>query len=103
MTISTSSPDNQHFHVFFGGPDCRPRSLHDLLYSHVSAVPAGGEIFWATYYFRDKALADALIQAKNGGSRSSLPWKRIRAVTMSTSLCWRCCNVQPILAVIAER
>jgi len=41
--------------------------LRDLLYSHVSAVPSGGEIFWATYYFRDEALAEALVQAKKRG------------------------------------
>ncbi|QCQ22785.1 phospholipase D-like domain-containing protein [Desulfoglaeba alkanexedens] len=67
MTISTSSPGNPHFRVFFGGPDRSPRALRDLLHSHVSAVPSGGEIFWATYYFRDEALADALVQAKKRG------------------------------------
>ncbi|GKT09074.1 phospholipase D-like domain-containing protein [Desulforhabdus sp. TSK] len=53
--------------VFFGGPDLPPRALRDLLHSHVSSVPAGGEIFWATYYFRDEALAGALVQARKRG------------------------------------
>jgi phosphatidylserine/phosphatidylglycerophosphate/cardiolipin synthase-like enzyme len=61
------STENPHFRIFFGGPDCQPRTLHDLLNSHVSAVPSGGEILWATYYFRDEALADALVLAKKRG------------------------------------
>ncbi len=67
MTISAPSKGNPQFRIFFGGPDCQPRTLRDLLNSHVSAVPSGGEIFWATYYFRDEALADALVQAKKRG------------------------------------
>jgi phosphatidylserine/phosphatidylglycerophosphate/cardiolipin synthase-like enzyme len=68
-TFKTSTPfsDNPRFRVFFGGPDCRPRLLRDLLDAHVSAVPSGGEIFWATYYFRDLALADALVAARRRG------------------------------------
>ncbi|MRR05733.1 MAG: hypothetical protein EG828_02130 [Deltaproteobacteria bacterium] len=67
MTMSTPSTDKPQFRIFFGGPDCRPRALRDLLHSHICAVPSGGEIFWATYYFRDEALADALVQARKRG------------------------------------
>ena len=58
---------NSQFRAFFGGPDRPPRALRDLLYSHIAAVPAGGEIAWATYYFRDQALAQALLQAGRRG------------------------------------
>ncbi len=67
MIMSTPSTADPQFRIFFGGPDRPPRALRDLLHSRVSAVPAGGEIFWATYYFRDEALADALVQAKKRG------------------------------------
>lgn len=53
--------------VFFGGPDQPSGFLRDLLARHVDAVPAGGEILWATYYFRDLALAETLIRAANRG------------------------------------
>ena len=69
MTISTPSAISPRFRIFFGGPERRPRPLRDLLDSHASAVPTGGETLWATYYFRDEALADELIQAKKRGAR----------------------------------
>jgi phosphatidylserine/phosphatidylglycerophosphate/cardiolipin synthase-like enzyme len=53
--------------VHFGGPDRPPRALRDLLEQHVEAVPAGGSIDWMTYYFRDEALADALVRAHERG------------------------------------
>lgn len=53
--------------VFFGGPDQPSGSLRDLLARHVDAVPQGGEILWTTYYFRDLALAEALVRAKQRG------------------------------------
>lgn len=53
--------------VFFGGPDQPAGYLRDLLARQVDAVPAGGEIVWATYYFRDMALAEALIRARKRG------------------------------------
>ena len=73
-TLKTSTPpsENLRFRIFFGGPDCRPRVLRDILDSHVSAVPPGGEVFWATYYFRDEALADSLVKAKKRGVRVRL-------------------------------
>lgn len=52
--------------VFFGGPE-RPRRLRDLLEERVEAVPAGGEILWVTYYFRDGRLAGALARAHRRG------------------------------------
>jgi phosphatidylserine/phosphatidylglycerophosphate/cardiolipin synthase-like enzyme len=54
-------------HVFWGGPDCSPRALRDLLSAHIKAVPEGGDIRWITYYFRDEQLAHELIEARNRG------------------------------------
>lgn len=56
----------------FGGPDLPPRRLRDLLQSHVDASPPGSRIDWATYYFRDRALAEALIRASDRGVRVKL-------------------------------
>ena len=53
--------------VFFGGPDKPSGFLRDVLAEHVESVPPGGEILWATYYFRDIALAEALIRARRRG------------------------------------
>jgi hypothetical protein len=53
--------------VYFGGPDRPPRLLRDLLEQKVDAVPPGGTIHWLTYYFRDLALADALVRAQRRG------------------------------------
>jgi hypothetical protein len=53
--------------VLFGGPDLPPRSLRNELQARVEAVPAGGQIAWSTYYFRDRALAQALIDASDRG------------------------------------
>ena len=53
--------------VHFGGPDLTPGALRDLLESRVDAVPTGGEILWATYYFRDRRLAAALVRARGRG------------------------------------
>ncbi|WP_380875625.1 hypothetical protein ACFB49_05370 [Sphingomonas sp. DBB INV C78] len=55
--------------VHFGGPDRPPRLLRDLLARRIEAVPEGGEIAWATYYFRDMALAEALMAASDRGVR----------------------------------
>lgn len=55
--------------LHLGGPDRPSRFLRDLLQQRVEAVPAGGEIVWATYYFRDRALADALTAASDRGVR----------------------------------
>lgn len=54
--------------AFFGGPDLPPRALRDLLEERVDGVPAGGWIDWATYYFRDRALAEALVRARRRGA-----------------------------------
>ncbi len=58
--------------VVFGGPDLPPHRLRDLLQAQVDAAPAGSRIDWATYYFRDRALAEALIRASDRGVRVSL-------------------------------
>ncbi len=58
--------------VHFGGPDLQPMKLRDLLETHVAAVPAGGEIDWATYYFRDRRLARTLLDARRRGVRVTL-------------------------------
>ena len=55
--------------VHFGGPDRPARALRDLLDQHVEAVPSGGTIDWMTYYFRDLALAAALVRAHERGVR----------------------------------
>jgi hypothetical protein len=54
--------------IIFGDPKS-PGKLRDLLEKRVEAVPPGGEIVWATYYFRDERLADALIRAHRRGVR----------------------------------
>jgi phosphatidylserine/phosphatidylglycerophosphate/cardiolipin synthase-like enzyme len=66
-TSSRGAPD-----VLFGGPDRPPRFLRDVLQAKVEAVPPGGSIDWATYYFRDGALAEALIAASDRGVRVRL-------------------------------
>ena len=53
--------------VEFGGPDLPPRRLRDLLQYHVDGSPPGSRIDWATYYFRDRALAQSLIRASDRG------------------------------------
>ena len=53
--------------IYFGGPDRPPRHLRNILAERIAAVPAGGSIDWATYYFRDLELAEALIQAHQRG------------------------------------
>ncbi|MBA2466688.1 MAG: hypothetical protein H0V46_03685, partial [Sphingomonas sp.] len=46
--------------------------MRDLLQAHVDGSPPGSRIDWATYYFRDSALADALIRASDRGVHVSL-------------------------------
>lgn len=71
MTIPQETINEQHSEkslpVFWGGPDRPPRFLRDLLETRIHAVPSGGEILWVTYYFRDEALALALLHAKSRG------------------------------------
>jgi hypothetical protein len=43
-----------------------------MLKQRVEAVPRGGGIDWATYYFRDRALAQALIDASDRGVKVNL-------------------------------
>jgi phosphatidylserine/phosphatidylglycerophosphate/cardiolipin synthase-like enzyme len=58
--------------VEFGGPDLPPRRLRDLLQSLVDGSPPGSRIDWATYYFRDRSLAQSLIRASDRGVRVQL-------------------------------
>jgi hypothetical protein len=55
--------------VYYGGPDQAPGALRDILKARVDAAPAGSEIIWATYYFRDRDLAESLIAAHRRGVR----------------------------------
>lgn len=58
--------------AFFGGPDRPPGLLCHLLRERICAVPSGGEIFWATYYFRNEPLGQALVDAKERGVKVRL-------------------------------
>ena len=51
----------------FGGPDLPPRRLRNLLQDYVDASPPASRIDWATYYFRDRKLAEALMRASDRG------------------------------------
>lgn len=53
--------------VHFGGPDLPERFLRNLLKARIEAVPPSGWIRWATYYFRDMDLAEALLAASARG------------------------------------
>lgn len=64
------SPLDPELH--FGGPDRPQRALRDLLKARIEAVPAGGAIHWATYYFRDMDLAETLMAAHDRGVRVHL-------------------------------
>ena len=64
---SHRQPSEEPFQVFWGGPDRPARFLRDLLEERIHGVPSGGEILWVTYYFRDEALAGALVQASQRG------------------------------------
>ncbi len=52
--------------VYFAGPE-QPGRLRHLLAERIAATPAGGYIHWVTYYFRDRQLAQALIDAHQRG------------------------------------
>ncbi len=60
------------FDLYLGGPDQPHRRLSNLLAAHVAAVPTGGDIDWVTYYFRDRPLAQALLDAHRRGVRVRL-------------------------------
>lgn len=55
--------------VYYGGPDQSPGALRNILKARVDAAPAGSEIIWATYYFRDHELAESLVAAHRRGVR----------------------------------
>lgn len=58
--------------VYFGGPDKPKGALRDLLLQRIRATPRGESIAWATYYFLDPELAEALIDASRRGVRVRL-------------------------------
>ena len=62
-----SAPTTPPLWPIYGGPDRPRRALRDLLERKVDEVPSGGAIAWMTYYFRDEALAEALIRAHRRG------------------------------------
>ena len=62
--------------VEFGGPDLPPRRLRNLLQDYVDGSPPGSRIDWVTYYFRDRALAEALMRAADRGVRVRLVLER---------------------------
>ncbi len=66
--------------VRFGGPDREPRALRNLVAAAIAAVPSGGRIHWATYYFRDRQLALALVEARGRGVDERSCWMQNRAV-----------------------
>ncbi len=53
----------------FGGPDAPAGALRDILLARIRSAPPGSDIDWATYYFADRELADALIAAHDRGVR----------------------------------
>ena len=55
--------------IYYGGPDQPAGALRDVLKARVDAAPPGSEITWATYYFRDQALAESLVAAQRRGVR----------------------------------
>lgn len=59
--------DDSHFQVHFGGPDHPPGALRNLLAERVAGMPGDGTIDWATYYFRDRPLAQALVAVRKRG------------------------------------
>lgn len=61
------APPHAATEIYYGGPDLPPRALRDLLKARIDASPPGSEITWATYYFRDQGLADALVAAHERG------------------------------------
>jgi phosphatidylserine/phosphatidylglycerophosphate/cardiolipin synthase-like enzyme len=62
-----SAVHNADTRLHAAGPDYPARVQRDLLERHIDAVPSGGSIDWATYYFRDEALAEALVRAHRRG------------------------------------
>ncbi|MEO6080090.1 MAG: phospholipase D-like domain-containing protein [Steroidobacteraceae bacterium] len=58
--------------LHFGGPDQPPRALSMLLHRLITASVPGDRICWVTYYFRDRVLARALMDAADRGVQVSL-------------------------------
>jgi phosphatidylserine/phosphatidylglycerophosphate/cardiolipin synthase-like enzyme len=58
--------------LHFGGPDMPARALSGLLQRMVAESRPGDRICWVTYYFRDRVLARALMDAADRGVQVSL-------------------------------
>ena len=58
--------------VHFGGPDRPDGALRSLLLQKVRSAPPGSSIDWATYYFLDLDLAQALTDASERGVKVTL-------------------------------
>ncbi len=58
--------------ILFGGPDRPHRFLRNVLEQLVEQARPGSRIDWSTYYFRDLALASALMRAADRGVRVRL-------------------------------
>lgn len=58
--------------LHFGGPDHPPRALSMRLLRLITESVAGDRICWVTYYFRDRRLARALMEAADRGVQVSL-------------------------------
>ena len=71
-SLMPSGPQAAPFEVHFGGPDLPARTLRDMLQARIESTPAGSEITWVTYYFRDRGLARALVDARRRGVRVSV-------------------------------
>lgn len=63
---------DSRFEVHFGGPDRPPRALRDLLAGRLEQVGSGGRVDWVTYYFRDRPLAETLLDAHRRGAQVAL-------------------------------
>jgi phosphatidylserine/phosphatidylglycerophosphate/cardiolipin synthase-like enzyme len=62
-----NNAESRFYEVHFAGPDMPAFRLRNLLAERIAAVPSGGAIDWVTYYFRDRRLAEALLQAYRRG------------------------------------
>ena len=58
---------NHEYEIYFAGTDQSGCGLREALRQKIEATPAGGDIDWVTYYFRDRELARQLLRAKQRG------------------------------------
>jgi len=72
VDVSSGSTAPTIGQIYFGGAGKPDGALRDLLLQRVRATPAGQSIDWATYYFLDPQLAQALVEASRRGVRVHL-------------------------------